>query len=291
MNPTLLLLPAFAVHAQAPPPAPAAVLLPPAIVLPADLELKPGSLVTQDFDREQFDLKPPQGVRPVPVPVAGRIWRFIVRAAGRPMGAFALLERLLPALEQGGWTLEWRERAVAKRDLGERQYWLKASAGTSGELKLVLAEKGDPRIFDLPLPGLKPELPKGTEDFPYLPPWPGAKLQASNTSRSPVDVKFPDGTEHIMMVNFLDKEYSLAKPPADYEFLVVYREALERAGWTLEGTLRGGVTQVQATYIRRGRDLRATLRLLGDAMGISVADVGAQMAAEAPATQPAAKQP
>ena len=34
---------------------------------------------------------------------------------------------------------------------------------------------------------------------------------------------------------------------------------------------------IQAAYRRRGRDLRATLRLLGDALGISVADVGAQI--------------
>jgi len=276
-----VLFPASILSTQAPAPAPApAVALPTALVLPPELEVKPGSLVALDFDRESFDLKPADGKRPVPLPVSGRVWRFVVRAAGRPVGAFALLERLLPALERGGWTLEWRERAVAKRVEGDRAFWLKASAGTSGELKLVLAEKADPRILDLPLPGLKPELPRGTEDFPYLPPWPGATLQASNTSRSPVDVRFPDGTEHLMMVNFLDKEYSLPKPPTDHEFLVVYREALERAGWTLEGTLRGGVTQIQATYVRRGRDLRATLRLLGDAMGISVADVGAQLAAD-----------
>jgi hypothetical protein len=223
----------------------------------------------------------------VPVPVAGRTWRFLVHAAGaKPYGAFALLDRLLPALEQDGWTLEWRERAIAKRTVGERQYWAKASAGASGELRMVLVEKGEPRTLDLPLPGLVFELPKGNEDFSYLPPWPGAKLTASNTSRAPVDVKFPDGVERIVMVNFLDKEYSLPKPPSDYEFMVVYREALERAGWTLEGTLRGGITQLQATFIRRGRDLRATLRLLGDAMGISVADVGAQMAGESPQKKP-----
>jgi hypothetical protein len=151
---------------------------------------------------------------------------------------------------------------------------------------MVLVERGEPRVLDLPLPGLQSELPKGQEDFPYLPPWPGAKLIASNVSRAPVDVKLEDGTEHILMVNFIDKEYSLSKPPSDYEFLVVYREALERAGWVLEGTLRGGITQIQATYNRRGRDLRATLRLLGDAMGISAADVGAQLAVDPPAKKP-----
>jgi hypothetical protein len=263
------------------------VALPAVFALPAELEVKPGSVVAREFDRENFDLKLDPRKPAVPVPVAGRTWRFIVRGAnGRPMGAIAMLDRLLPALERGGWTLEWKERAIAKREAGERLYWVKASTGSTGELRMVLVEKGEPRVLDLPLPGLQPELPKGQEDFPYLPPWPGAKLTASNVSRAPVDVKFPDGSEHIMLVNFLDKEYSLAKPPSDYEFLVVYREALERAGWILEGTLKGEITQIQATYLRRGRDLRATLRLMGDAMGISVADVGAQIAAPPPAKKP-----
>lgn len=277
MRHPLALLPSLALVAQAPAPVPAV------LTLPADLEVKPGSLVFLEHDRDSFEVRPAPGQRPVPVPAAGRVWRFALRAAGpRPMGAFALLERLVPALERDGWTLESRERAVAKRNEGDRQYWFKASAGNSGELKVVLVEKGGPRMLDLPYPGLRPELPKGDEDFPYLPPWPGAKLTASSVSRAPVDVKLPDGTERIQMVNFLDKEYSLERPPSAYEFLAVYREALERAGWTLEGSLRGDLTQLQATYIRRGRDLRATLRLLGDAMGISVADVGAQMQADPP---------
>jgi len=261
---------------------PAAPAPPAVFALPVELEIKPGSVAVREFDRESFDLKLDPRKPAVAVPVVGRTWRFVVRGAnGRPMGAIAMLDRLLPALERGGWSLEWKERAIARRETGDRQYWLKASTGSTGELRLVLVEKGEPRVLDLPLPGLQPELPKGTEDFPYLPPWPGAKLTASNVSRAPVDVKFPDGSEHIMLVNFLDKEYSLAKPPSDYEFLVVYREALERAGWILEGTLKGEITQIQATYLRRGRDLRATLRLLGDAMGISVADVGAQIAVPA----------
>lgn len=287
MRSLVFLLISMIALAQDPAPAQPVVALPVAFVLPAELEIKPGTLVAKEFDRESFDLRPVEGKPVVPVPVVGKVWRFTVRGSGpRPMGAFALLDRLLPALEQGGWVIQWRERAIAKYSVGDRQLWAKASAGSTGELRMVLAEKGEPRVLDIPLPGPVSELPKGTEDFSYLPPWPGAKISASNVSRAPVDVKFPDGSEHIMMVNFIDKEYSLAKPPSDYEFLVVYRESLERAGWVLEGFLKGGITQIQATYNRRGRDLRATLRLLGDAMGISVADVGAQTAAP-----PAAKTP
>ena len=80
------------------------------------------------------------------------------------------------------------------------------------------------------------------------------------------------------MVNFIDKEYQVSEPPAVAEFLAAYRAALEKAGWEIEGAMRGTAPQIQANYTRSGRDIRATLRFSGNALGISVADVGAQVA-------------
>lgn len=251
--------------------------LPPGVDLPAGLELKPGSIQIAEFDRELFEVLNPKDGAVVKLPVEGRTWRFVLRASeGRPAGALTLAERLRTGLD-ATWTWEWRERLLAKQGVGQRELWLRGQPGGSGELRVVVIEKGLPRSLDLPEPSLLPELPKGTEDFPYLPPWPGAKLSGSAVSRSPVDAKFPDGTEQIVLLNWIDKEYALPRPPSAHEFLVVYRTALLRAGWEIEGTLQGGTTQIQAAYRRRGRDLRATLRLMGDALGISVADAGAQL--------------
>lgn len=243
------------------------------------MEVKEGNQEAWPYDQESFELRNPVTLRLVKVPVQGRTWRFILRSTEpRPVGALSLIARHKPMLEEAGWTWQWEERGIAKRIAGATESWLRIAPAGGGELKVVLVERGAPRMLVLPIPGPRPELPAGKEDFPYLPPWPGARLVASAVSQSPVGLKLPDGKETIAMVNFIDKEYKLAEMPSVAEFLAAYRGALERSGWEIEGALRGSVPQIQANYIKSGRDIRATLRLSGDALGISVADVGAQVA-------------
>ncbi|HWQ10869.1 MAG TPA: hypothetical protein VN436_17230, partial [Holophaga sp.] len=65
-------------------------------------------------------------------------------------------------------------------------------------------------------------------------------------------------------------------PPSPYEFVSSYEQALEAAGWDIEGNSHGTVIELQASYFKNGRDIRVVLRLADDALVISVADVGAQ---------------
>jgi hypothetical protein len=53
--------------------------------------------------------------------------------------------------------------------------------------------------------------------------------------------------------------------------------ALRAAGWAIEGTTPAPDAVVQAVYLKKGRDLRATLRNLRTAQSIAVTDVGAQL--------------
>jgi len=272
----LICFPGFTGFAQAPPPI---IVLPSYFPLLPGMAVKEGSREAWPYDQESFDLRNPATLGLVKVPVHGRTWRFILHSTeARPIGALTLMARYKPMLEEAGWTWQWEERGIAKRVAGETESWLRIAPAGGGELKVVLVEKGSPRVLVLPTPGSTPELPAGKEDFPYLPPWPGAKLVASAVSQAPVGLKLPDGKETIAMVNFIDKEYKLSETPSTAEFLAAYRAALERSGWEIEGALRGSVPQVQANYLKSGRDIRATLRLSGDALGISVADVGAQVA-------------
>ena len=272
----LLDLASFAAFAQAPQ---LGAVLPTYFPLMTGMEVKAGNREEWSYDQESFDLRNPATLGFVKVPVQGRTWRFFLHSTEvRPIGAMSLMARYKPILEEAGWTWQWEERGIAKRVAGESESWLRITPSGGGELKVVLVEKGAPRTLVLPIPGLIPELPTGKEDFPYLPPWPGAKLVASAVSQAPVGLKLPDGKEAIAMVNFIDKEYQLAEPPAVAEFLAAYRVALEKAGWEIEGSLRGSVPQIQANYNKSGRDIRATLRLSGDALGLSVGDVGAQIA-------------
>ncbi len=257
----------------------------PDAVLPAyfpllpGMEVKAGNREAWPYDGESFDLRNPATQGLVKVPIQGRTWRFFLRSnEARPVGTLTLLARYKPILEEAGWSWQWEERGIAKRVAGEVETWLRIAPSGGGELKVVLVEKGLPRVLVLPLPGPTPVLPTGTENFPYLPPWPGAKLVASAVSQAPVGLKLSDGNESIALLNFIDKEYQLSAPPAASEFLAAYRAALEKAGWEIEGALRGSVPQIQANYSKFGRDIRATLRLSDNALGISVADVGAQIA-------------
>lgn len=262
--------------AQAPGPS---ASLPNYFPLPLGMEVKPGNQESWSYDQEFFDLRNSATQGLLKVPVQGRTWRFILHSTeARPMGALSVMARYKPLLEEAGWVWQWEERGIAKRALGEVESWVRISPSGGGELKVVLVERGAPRVLVLPIPGGTPELPTGKEDFPYLPPWPGAKIVASAVSQAPVGLKLPNGKEALAMVNFIDKEYQLSEKLAAAEFLAVYRTAFEKAGWEIEGALRGEVPQIQANYMKHGRDIRATLRLSGDAMGISVADVGAQVA-------------
>lgn len=249
---------------------------PPGFPVVDGLRIKPGSVEERAFDQEAFEIKPVQGRAPVRVEVQGRTWRFSVEAAQGRLGILALQERLEPALLRSGWVWQWAERGVARLDAKDKECWLRVKPGISGELQVTLIQRGEPMIMILQPPGQVPELPKPTEDFPYLRPWPGAKLVTCAVTQSPVATDLGEGRQGFVTVNFIEKEYELAKPPSAHEFTMVYRKALENAGWQIEGNFKGTLIQLQAVYLRNGREVQATLRLSGNAMAISVADIGAQ---------------
>lgn len=261
---------------QVPQPPSTAMPLPAALTLPEGLRVKEGSTDFQAFDREAFELRGTLAQGPVRVAVEGRVWRFSVESSASRVGALRLLQMLRPHLEATGWTWQWAERGVARRALEGRDLWLRVGSGASGELRMVLAEPAPPPVLVLQKPGAEVEYPKPDGDFSYLAPWPGARLVSSAPTQAPVAATMPDGRSAFVLVNFIEKEYALAEPLSAHAFVTVYRRALEAAGWEIEGNFKGALVQVQATYQKDGRDLRATLRLMGDAMAISVADVGAQ---------------
>jgi hypothetical protein len=249
---------------------------PPGIKLPPTLVWKPGSLELLPFDDERFEVRSTREKGPIYITIEGRVWRFsLVSAQGR-VGYLTLVRRLKAELEAAGWVWQLEEQGVARRELGGQDLWLRFSSAGSGELKMVVVERREAQAFVLARPGKAPELPSAQEDFPYLPPWPGSKIVRCADTSNPVAVELADGKQGLVKVNFIEKEYELAAAVSAHEFLTVYSKALMNAGWEIEGRFRGKLIQIQAVYAREGRDIRATLRLLGNAMAISVADVGAQ---------------
>lgn len=258
-------------------PAPAGASLPPGFPGLVGLEVKPKSLEASEFDQEVFEFRNPANATLLKIPAEGRTWRFILRSDGPRVGALTLLERLKPLMEGAGWTWTWVERGIARKEGAGGDAWFRAVAGASGEIRCVLVEKAPAPHLELLPPGAEPEQPAPQADFPYLAPWPGATLTASAPSRSPVGLVMPDGSQTMALVNWIEKEYQLARPISAHAFLTAYKDALKRAGWEIEGSHKGTLLELQAFYQQKGRDIRVVLRLGGDAMGIAVADVGAQL--------------
>lgn len=240
--------------------------------------MKPDSYRFSTYDLETFEVKPPANQAPLRVPVKGRTWRFILESAGVRAGILSLQQTLRPALDAGGWVWQWEQRGVARRSQGDQECWLKVSPSGSAALQVVLVQPGLPRALTLARPGQRPEVPAPDQDFPYLTPWPGAVLMASAPPQEgpPIAVDMGKGQQGFVFVKWIEKEYALPEPPSPYEFTTVYSQALEAAGWEIEGDFRSTLVQVQATYLKEGRDIRLILRLMGDAMAVSVADVGLQ---------------
>ncbi|MCE1228899.1 MAG: hypothetical protein LWX11_05360, partial [Firmicutes bacterium] len=272
--PLLVPLLAFAQPAPLAMQAPAPISLPPGFDMPLGLRVKPDSLEVANFDEEVFEVKAPGGAAPVRLTREGRTWRFSLMPEQGRMGLLALQERLRSSMTASGWVWTYEERGVARKTTEEHDVWIKIAAVSSGEVKLVALEPKPLRTLILNPPGPTPELPKAQEDFPYLPPWPGSRIVSCADSPNPVGVELEPGKPAIVRINFIEKEYELAEPVTPHEFLSAYTRALKKAGWEIDGKSRGKgqgtTTQIQAAYLLNGRDVRATLRLLGGSMAISV---------------------
>ena len=250
--------------------------MPPGFTLPEGLRVKPDTFQISAYDLETFEVKPSLNQAPVRLPIKGKTWRFVIESSGIRVGIYSLQQRLKPALAASGWVWQWEQRGVARRLSGDQEFWIKVSPAGSAALQVALVQPGLPRSLTLTRPGKTPENPVPDKDFPYLAPWPGAELVTTAPSKAPVVADLGQGRQGFVFVNWIEKQYVIPVPPSPYEFVTTYRQALEAAGWEIEGDFHGSLVHVQASYLRDGRDIRLILRLVGDAMAVSVADVGAQ---------------
>lgn len=252
--------------------------LPPYLPIPDGMELKPEGQETWRFDKELFDVRNAQTGAWLKVPIQGMTSRFLLRpAGGQKLGLLLLQQRVQEALAAAGWTWEWKERGIAKYALNGREAWISVKAGGSGELKVAVVEKADPPTLTLRAPGAEVEPINEKADFPYVLPTVKGRLQRSLQVTNPEPVRLADGTETLATLTMVEKQYELERPVSNHEFLTVMQAALKAAGWTIEGTTPGPDAVVQAVFLQKGRDLRATLRNLRTTQSLAVTDVGAQL--------------
>ncbi|MBK8725220.1 MAG: hypothetical protein IPL96_03955 [Holophagaceae bacterium] len=252
--------------------------LPPYLPIPEGLELKPEGQETWRFDQERFDVRNAQTGAWLKIPIQGMTSRFLLRpAGGQRLGTLVLQQAVQKALEAAGWTWEWKERGIAKYAVNGREAWLSVKAAGSGELKVVVVEKADPPTLTLRPPGTEVEPINDATDFPYVLPSVRGKLLRSLQIQNPEPVRLADGTETLATMTMVEKQYELERPVSNHEFLSVMQAALKAAGWVIEGTTPAPDAVVQAVYLQKGRELRATLRNQRTLQSLAVTDVGAQL--------------
>ena len=129
-------------------------------------------------------------------------------------------------------------------------------------------------------------LPPGTQDFPFLPSLPGARLIATRAIEWPLELRSATADSEAVLagMSYIQKTY---QPPAGLTaslFIATFRDALFAAGWRLIGgtTLEEAATQqetvnVAAYYSANGRSIYARVtQEPGGSYQVNVADVGAE---------------
>jgi len=252
-----------------------AIVLPEGFAPPAGfiLDEKPSKLY--DFDHLQVSYKKPGSASTERTELSGRTWRVFFKVAPANKTADLTDAAMRAALKTQGWEMMTSSGVlVARRAGGGKELWFNGTA-ESGYFRAVLVEPGPPpHAMTLTPPAAVPETIGDAEDFPYLGRFPGAILVRTEPTRDEFfDASPPGATERTLAGPPVAlKRYQLAAATSPYEYMVVYRDALAKAGWEIVRAVSGGDASVIAHYSKNGRDLFCSLH--GD--WIRVADVGAQ---------------
>jgi outer membrane protein OmpA-like peptidoglycan-associated protein len=131
-----------------------------------------------------------------------------------------------------------------------------------------------------------PETVRATDDFPYLPPPPSARLIETRTITGPLELWPATADDEAVLagMSYVRKSYAPINAPAAAPFVISYRDALFVSGWHLIGTTRvddktpvEGSVSIAAHYREQGRNVYARVTQEPDgSVHISVADVGAE---------------
>lgn len=258
---------------------------PPSVSLPGDVTVKdPGTRVT-NWDQSEFQIGEQQVTKQGKLSTA---WLAFQPEGHRP--AEATWKAWAPLLGKAGWKVVGQrgdEMHTLSRKDGAVESLLTVELGDYADPKLTLLElKGQPTRLTLPPPSPAPKLEKvsATQDWPYLVPFPGAKLTATIVEdAAPFLVTLPGNEDSSLVASgFIRKGYRPPPTLSAYEFEVSMRDALARAGWDVlpSSDPQHANGQVHAHYAKNGRDIWAFLVRgaddSGEGLNVIVADVGAQ---------------
>lgn len=149
-----------------------------------------------------------------------------------------------------------------------------------------LASLAGGQALPFPAPAVAPEAISDTQDFPYLPPLPGARLTATKHISEPLELKraAEDNEAVLAGQSYVKKTYERPGNITPVVFITSYRDALFASGWRLIGVtkleeiaVQPETVNVAAHYSANGRNVYARLsQEPGGPYEINVADVGAE---------------
>ena len=151
-------------------------------------------------------------------------------------------------------------------------------------IALLAAQPQPPLTF--PHPQEQAETIGEAQDFPFLPPLPGARLIRTTRVAGPLELKSAAADDEAVLAgtSYIRKNYERASAISSTRFVGAYRDALFAAGWKLvdvtkldEKSTAPETVTVSARYASHGRNLYARVTLEPDGpYEIAVADVGAE---------------
>lgn len=222
-------------------------------------------------------------------------WFVYKPAAGEPAAGYyngteeRIFKAMLASLTKAGWQLVFVNEgksnfslrlakdgkdiwAAVKMDAPQAQVNLEVIEVGTASSKLVLVP-----------PGATPEKFSARDDFPWLPPYPGAMRKDAGFSDGPLDVTVPGTTGEPLLVGggVSMRSYQGPATLSKLQFIGEYREALIKAGWRVlypvDAKAVNDHASLVAHYTGNGRDLWVKLFYeFGASLSYSAVDVGAE---------------
>jgi OOP family OmpA-OmpF porin len=243
--------------------------IPEGFSLPAGFSVDEKLSKTYDFNHEPISY--PKGGSTQQIDPSGKTWAVFLRVTPPNRTSNATDAAMRPTLKAQGWDLLTPSGAlIAHRVIGGKEQWFKGFA-ESGDFRATIIEVGPaPHALTLPPPAAVPETIADGDDFPYLLKFPGSTLKRTQRTDRSVNVAPPGVGEQLAGPPTVEKLYDLPASVSKYEYMVIYRDALLKAGWDVVRTFASSDALVVAHYTKNGRDIFCYLH---DGT-FSVADVG-----------------
>jgi OOP family OmpA-OmpF porin len=271
MRRLVLLALLFATHVYADP-------LPPTVTLPA----KPTELRAEAYG--EVEIKVNDGGDGKDTVVGGKHWsaRLDMSFVKNDDENRKKWQVLVDSLKKSGWQLvlskqDWNPPyASMKLVKNGKESWLAFWATDDTTVEVI--EKGGPSTtlkLTAPTDGIAKVGDK--DDFPFLKKFPGAKLVSSSHDDAPFLVALEDGKDPVAVASgSVIKRYEMPPATSNLEPIIVYRDALEAAGWTiveLNIAVSTGDPNLTAHYSKGPIDLWAHVHAPDM---LQVADAGAE---------------